>query len=116
MNKKRIIISIAVYFLSAGLSYVFFSKLVFSSAVVQTPIPDIAVDKDGKTVFDESLPKTEECPLNGVMYSKQQKKWWEAQRPLGIMIENHTEARPQSGLSSADVIYEAVATEGNTRF
>ena len=32
------------------------------------------------------------------------------------MIENHTEARPQSGLSSADVIYEAVAEGGITRF
>ena len=32
------------------------------------------------------------------------------------MIENHTEARPQSGLFSADVIYEAVAEGGITRF
>ena len=29
------------------------------------------------------------------------------------MIENHEESRPQSGLSSADVIYEAVAEGGN---
>ena len=32
------------------------------------------------------------------------------------MIENHQEARPQSGLSSADVIYEVVAEGGITRF
>src|SRR3989338_5602254 len=32
------------------------------------------------------------------------------------MIENHQEARPQSGLSSADVIYEAVAEGGITCF
>lgn len=116
MNKKIIVIAAALYLISAGFTYLFFSKLVFTSSVVQTPIPEAAVDKDGKVVFDESLPKTEECPLNGAMYSKQQKKWWEAQRPLGVMIENSTDARPQSGLSSADVIYEAVAEGGITRF
>ena len=70
----------------------------------------------GKLAFDEALPKTEPCPLNGTLYSKQQKDWWEKHRPLGIMIENHQEARPQSGLSSADVLYEAVAEGGITRF
>ncbi len=61
-------------------------------------------------------PKTEECPINGQMYSKAQQQRWSMRRPLGIMIENHTEARPQSGLSSADVVYEAVAEGGITRF
>ena len=32
------------------------------------------------------------------------------------MIENHEESRPQSGLSFADVVYEAVAEGGITRF
>lgn len=32
------------------------------------------------------------------------------------MIENHQDARPQSGISSADVVYEAVAEGGITRF
>jgi hypothetical protein len=35
---------------------------------------------------------------------------------LGIMIENHPESRPQSGLSSASVVYEAQAEGGITRF
>ena len=41
---------------------------------------------------------------------------WEKRRPLGVMIENSSAARPQSGLSSADVVYEAVAEGGITRF
>ncbi|KKP99156.1 MAG: hypothetical protein US07_C0023G0004 [Candidatus Levybacteria bacterium GW2011_GWB1_36_18] len=61
------------------------------------------------------LPKTEACPLNGVLYSKQQKKWWEEHRPLGVMIENHEDSRPQSGISRADAVYEAVAEGGITR-
>ncbi len=61
-------------------------------------------------------PKTETCPINGQMLTKTQKEKWEKRRPLGVMIENHKDARPQSGLSMADVIYEAVAEGGITRF
>lgn len=39
------------------------------------------------------------------------------QRPVtGVMIENSMEARPQSGLSEAGVVFEAVAEGGITRF
>jgi len=68
----------------------------------------------GEAVSTE--PKTEECPLNGELLSKTQKQLWEKRRPMGVMIENHTDARPQSGISSADVVYEAVAEGGITRF
>ncbi|GIW62387.1 MAG: hypothetical protein KatS3mg090_0213 [Patescibacteria group bacterium] len=61
-------------------------------------------------------PKTESCPLNGELYTKQQRQEWEKRRPLGIMVENHVDARPQSGLQSADIVYEAVAEGGITRF
>lgn len=37
-------------------------------------------------------------------------------RPLAIMVENHPDARPQSGLSRADVVYETLAEGGITRF
>jgi hypothetical protein len=33
-----------------------------------------------------------------------------------VMIENHEDARPQSGLQTADIVYEAVAEGGITRF
>lgn len=39
------------------------------------------------------------------------------QRPVtGVMIENTTDARPQSGLGQAGVVFEAVAEGGITRF
>ena len=39
------------------------------------------------------------------------------QRPVtGVMIENSTFARPQSGLSQASVVFEAIAEGGITRF
>ena len=36
--------------------------------------------------------------------------------PLAILVENHPDARPQSGLSQADVVYEALTEGGISRF
>ena len=36
--------------------------------------------------------------------------------PLAIMIENHPQARPQIGLTSASIVYETLAEGGITRF
>jgi hypothetical protein len=77
-----------------------------------TPVKKLATP----TEEESSEPKTEACPINGQMMTVAQKNKWVTRRPLGIMIENHVEARPQSGISSADVVYEAVAEGGITRF
>lgn len=116
-NKKILTIAFAVlvYLASTGASYFLFSKTISSQALT-SPLPQPEKGADGQLIFDNSLPKTEACPLNGVLYSKQQKDWWEKHRPLGVMIENHENARPQSGISGADVVYEAVAEGGITRF
>jgi hypothetical protein len=37
-------------------------------------------------------------------------------RPIGVMIENHPDARPQSGIYRADIVYEALAEGSITRF
>lgn len=120
MDKRKILIiimTIFIYLISTGFSYAVFSTAFSSKKVVTSPLPTSSKTTGGDvTLFDETLPKTEPCPLNGVLYSKQQKEWWEEHRPLGVMIENHQEARPQSGLSAADVVYEAVAEGGITRF
>jgi hypothetical protein len=38
------------------------------------------------------------------------------QRPLAVMVENSPNARPQSGLNEASVVYEAITEGGITRF
>ncbi|MDQ3158901.1 MAG: DUF3048 domain-containing protein [bacterium] len=38
------------------------------------------------------------------------------QHTTGVMIENSPDARPQSGLQQADIVYEAIAEGGITRF
>ncbi len=37
-------------------------------------------------------------------------------QPIGVVINNHTSARPQSGLSQADIVYEVLAEGDVTRF
>lgn len=71
---------------------------------------------DGKSKINLNLPKTESCPINGQMFTKAEKDIWEARRPITVIIENHVDSRPPSGLSKADVVYEAVAEGGITRF
>lgn len=111
---NKIIFIVGAFFVAVGLSYAVFSKSSLNKSKTVVPAP--TVKPNGTAMFDDSLPKTEECPLNGQMYSKKQRDWWEQHRPLGVMIENHEDSRPQSGLSYADVIYEAVAEGGITRF
>src|SRR5476651_2191433 len=116
MNRNKIVLillAIGLYFVSAGAAYLFFAKTTIGA--ITSPIPQVTTGTNGTLAFDKTLAKTEACPLNGVLYSKQQELWWQKHRPLGVMIENHQEARPQSGLSQADVVYEAVAEGGITR-
>ena len=118
MNGNKIIIIVSVvilYIFSTGASYLFFAKTSSGSSFT-TPLPAPTTGAGGSLVFNNSLPKTEACPINGVLYSKQQEQWWQKHRPLGVMIENSIDARPQSGLSGADTIYEAIAEGGITRF
>lgn len=119
MNKQQFItttiIGLVLYLVATGLSYAAFFRM-GSSAVSQVAV--VTTDSSGKQHFsiDSSVPRTESCPLNGMMYTKQEQAMWAKNRPLAVMIENHIESRPQSGLSSADVVYEAVAEGGITRF
>ncbi len=108
------IIGLAIYLIVTGLSFVGFSYGGrFLPGRIASPIP---TGTQGHFVVDPNAPKTEECPINGKFFTAAERKIWETRRPLAVMIENHQEARPQSGLSSADVVYEAVAEGGITRF
>lgn len=118
MNKQQYIltalIGLALYLIATGLSFAAFATVAKKgSAAVPTTT---AGGPQQHFVIDPSIPRTEPCPLNGKLYTKQERDIWEKRRPLAVMIENHQEARPQSGLSSSDVVYEAVAEGGITRF
>ncbi|MFC1711496.1 DUF3048 domain-containing protein [Patescibacteria group bacterium] len=119
-NKKpvqifTILTFVGIYLFVTGVSFAFFDYIKKPLALRQGQDTQ-SMEEDEDLLIDVSGPKTESCLLNGKLYTKAEKEVWSTRRPLAVMIENHPEARPQSGLSNADVIYEAVAEGGITRF
>jgi hypothetical protein len=76
------------------------------------PAQHVALKQTPVKAVPPPPPTTVPSPLSGVQVPPQF-----AQRPVtGIMIENSPDARPQSGLQDAGVVYEAIAEGGITRF
>lgn len=118
-NLIIIIMALAVYAASSTLAYALFSHGVLGSASVSlsgAPSSQALPTTTDTLGENPNEPKTAQCPLNGSMHTKEAQAAWENRRPLAVMIENSVDARPQSGLSSADIVYEAVAEGGITRF
>lgn len=110
--KFTLVVSLlGLYLLTTGLSLAVFSFLKKAT----TPVSSGEVTNT-RSKIDPNLPKTEACPINGAKFTNVEKEIWEGRRPIVAMIENHADSRPQSGLSNADVVYEAVAEGGITRF
>lgn len=120
MDKQHFLVTgfigLAIYLIASGLSYGAFTYIgkTSSGTAVSPTVTSAGVQQHFN--IDPSIPRTQACPLNGQLYTKQEEAVWQKRRPLAIMIENHAEARPQSGLSLADVVYEAVAEGGIMRF
>lgn len=75
----------------------------FSAGV--SNLPDIKIVKK---------PKIEKvrAPLSGILVEPEIAK----KTPVAIVVENHPDARPQSGLNKADMVFETFAEGGITRF
>lgn len=112
---SSIVFTLLAFVVSAGVSYGVMMYL-YTPGNGGSPTPVATPPVGGKLNIDPAAPKTAECPLNGKMYTADEQKIWNTHRPLVTMIENSPDARPQSGLNSADVLYEAVAEGGVTRF
>lgn len=104
-----------VFALSGGASYALTTYLYTPES--GSPLTPVATPPIGGGLnIDPSAPRNAECPINGAMFTSAEQKVWESRRPLFVMIENSVDSRPQSGLNSADVIYEMIAEGGITRF
>lgn len=73
---------------------------------------DETVTVNKKEKKEEAKPTVSPSLVNGVMVAPDIAN----RHPVAVMIENSPAARPQVGLTSADVVYEAVAEGGITRF
>lgn len=120
MQKKHLIIALVIYIVSAAGSYSAFSALNSTEQSAETPASSV-LDEEETALglllnISPDEPRDQECPLNGVLLTQTERNAWEERRPLFVLIENAPDARPQSGLSKADVVFEAVAEGGVTRF
>lgn len=114
-KKIAFLIGIVAFIGATYISFNMFST--GGTTMFRSPLSNYKPPTNGATGQEvDNAPKTEECPMNGQLFSKNQKSKWEARRPLGVAVENSKDARPQSGLSNADVVYEVVAEGGITRF
>lgn len=114
VSSKNFLVAISfigLYLLATGVSVVVFSFLFGKGG-------QVSPKNIGQTRsrIDPNLPKTEQCPINGALFTKAEKDIWGSRRPVTAMVENHSDSRPPSGISKADVVYEAVAEGGITRF
>ncbi len=124
MKKQTLLVTLGLYLLSSVVSFAAFSMIDGEKTSVQQLVgggPE-SEDSEGPTKLgallqiDPAAPKDQVCPLNGQFYTLAEKESWEKRRPLAVMIENAPDARPQSGMSDADIVFEAVAEGGVTRF
>ena len=84
---------------------------------------DYISSQSGSGTFENSLallsaptePRTEQSPLNGLLFTKTEMDVMKTRRPVVVMNDNHVDARPQSGINSADIVIEANAEGGITR-
>lgn len=118
MQKKTLIIASILLFISSFyFSYDYFSRQGGSGISLGKPSTKYSAPVTNEAgEIETNEPKTESCPLNGELNTITQKAKWEKRRPLGMMVENSVDARPQSGINAADVVYEAIAEGGITRF
>lgn len=105
---------LGLYLLSSGIFLAVFS---YFGAKEETPGPLTRVGVEQKRLkISLDAPKVEECPINGAKFTKAEREIWEKRRPVTVILENHADSRPPSGVSRADVVYEVVAEGGITRF
>lgn len=113
-SKTTLYVSLlGVYLIVSAISFFVFKKLMPGATPAAVTTEQVG---SARAKIDPNLPKTEACPINGAKFTTAERSIWEGRRPLTTVIENHLDSRPQSGLSRADVVYEAVAEGGITRF
>lgn len=104
-RKQYILIAAIGLILGSGIAsyFIFFNKK-------PAPAPVAKVEEPPKV--EPPKPTTEPSRLTGIIIPIETNKL-----PVtGIMIENSPDARPQSGLTEADLVLEAIAEGGITRF
>ncbi|MEI6499208.1 MAG: DUF3048 domain-containing protein [bacterium] len=108
--KKRLIFIISL----SVIIVLLFATGIYFLTHEKSPAPIKSISEENLNTNITTTPKDVlyNAPLDGVQVNEE----LFARHPLGVMIENHPDARPQSGLDKASIIYEAMVEGGITRF
>lgn len=124
MTKQKLLVLLVIYIVSAGAAFGITTMMGSKGGSTQTQqtADQAAAEEealgggDRLLTISPSEPKDQPCPLNGKLFTATEQNAWQKRRPLAVMIENTPDSRPQSGLGSADIVFEALAEGGVTRF
>ena len=108
-RKKVFIILVLIGFIlvSGGLGYFVASNLV----AVNRAFSSLGILISGAPREPRNFPNS----INGVLFTNTHAKKWKDRLTLAVVIENHVYARPHSGLSNADFVYEVFVEGGINR-
>lgn len=107
----KILAVVAGFVLVFGIGY----AVKYSAYKVKNLDSPLVKKLQGVDIVPEEVRKVPN-PITGELYPENAIPPWITNRPLGVMVNNHPDARPQSALGSADLVYEMVAEGGITRF
>lgn len=110
-NSKKVFLPVSIIFIIILLVVSgYYIKLKFTST--RTPNDKAASVKTAKTTNPETTAEKYYAPFTGEEVSKEVSE----NTPFMAIIENSPDARPQSGLYAADIVYETMAEGGIPRF
>lgn len=104
-QRTLVIITVAILMLLGG-AVAYYQFVLNKPEPTKTAVPT-------KKAAPPPTPPPITSPLTGLTVDSKEKTTWPV---IGVMVENSPDARPQSGLKQAGVVFEAIAEAGITRF
>lgn len=92
---------------------VFIISIILAVFIIGGAIAAKIIPQKNRSALTKKSPTTYVSPLDGKSYDNKDKA---NRHPLAVVIENHPDARPHSGLIDASIVYEAITEGGITRF
>ena len=113
-DKRKLVAIVGGVVLLAGVVVV--GVIVASSNKNQSSYTSLTPEPTKIAVSDPEEPRDKVSPLTGELITATAYQELSRRRPIAVVIENHPDARPQTGLDQADVVYETLVEGGITRF
>lgn len=111
-RQKRLYLALIGFGIVCLLLSLFFFIKGLSAGNTFSPLGQANQDQQASVQEEKTVPN----PLNGVLVTPSEAISWEQRYPVAVMIENLNITRPQTGLSRADIVYEALSEGEITRF